>query len=99
MPRFTIRDAFGMGYELSSKDPELIQRWFDEWLPKLYPADAPEDYGDPVMMVWPLPEADGRSLDWAAKSPHIQDMFRIPRDPAKALAAIEDRRKWIEAQP
>ena len=93
-----MRDAFGANFELSSQDPELIQRWFDEWLPKLYPADLPPDFGDPLIQVWPL-SPDGRSLDWAAKSPHIQDLFRIPRDPAKVLAAIEDRRKWIEAQP
>jgi hypothetical protein len=98
MPRVTLRDPFGMTFQISTMNDDLLQRWFDEWLPRLFPANMPQELGDPLVEVWPLTHADGRSLDWAAKSQHMGP-FTIPRNPAKALAVIEERRQWIEAQP
>jgi hypothetical protein len=98
MPMITMRDAFGSSYPIATTSRELLQAWFDEWLPVLYPADADPGLGDPVIMgVWPL-DPHGTGFDWPPDSRYMGDMFRIPRDPAMALAALDKRREWIEAQ-
>jgi hypothetical protein len=97
VPTYTLQDAGGSVYRLTTMDRGLAQLWFDEWLPRLFDG-LPEDYGLPLMTVWPLPSADGRSLDWAADTRFISEPFHIPRDPAQALAAIDRRREYIEEQ-
>lgn len=98
MPHYEMRDAFGMMYRLSTQDRDLAQRWFDEWLPRLYPADMDADYGLPVMSVWPM-QFDGRqSADWPTDTRYIRELFTIPRDPSLALAAIDQQRAEIDEQ-
>jgi hypothetical protein len=96
MPRIDMRDAFGTTYRIDSMDWGILQQWFDEWLPRVFPASMPDSYGAPLLTVWPLPEADGRTMDWAADTRYITEPFYIPRDPSKALATIAARREEIE---
>ena len=96
MPHYELRDAFGTMYRLSTLDAETAERWFGEWLPRLF-GDLPDDYGLPVMSVCALPTEDGHT-DWATDSRYYRDLFTIPRDPARALTAIAERRTWIEQQ-
>jgi hypothetical protein len=98
MPMITMRDAFGTSYVITTTSRELLQAWFDEWLPRLYPAGADPRLGDPqIMSVYPL-DPDGKGFDWPANSRYMGDIFTIPHDPAKVLAALDERRAWIEAQ-
>jgi hypothetical protein len=98
MPHVEIRDAFGSSFRISTTSRELLQAWFDEWLPKLYPADADPQLGEPlVMSVYPL-DPCGTGYDWAADARYLADPFTIPRDPAQALAALDRRREWIDMQ-
>jgi hypothetical protein len=98
MPYYEMRDAFGSMYRLSTMSRETAQRWFDEWLPRLFRAEDPADMRSPLMLVWPMPTEDGKSCDWAADTRFISEPFYIPRDPAQALAAIDRRREFIEEQ-
>lgn len=97
MPRYELRDASGQHFLLSTASDQLAQAWFDEWLPVLYPPGLADDYGLPLMQVYPL-SPDGRSADWATDMRWVTIPFTIPRDPRLALAAIASRRIWIEQQ-
>jgi hypothetical protein len=98
MPRVELQDAFGQCFTIATTSRELLQAWFDEWLPVMYPADADPGLGDPVIRsVYPL-DATGTGWDWPGDSRYIGVPFRIPRDPAKALAALDEQRARIEAQ-
>jgi hypothetical protein len=98
MPRVELQDAFGTSYSITTRSRELLQSWFDEWLPLTYPADAPSEIGDPVIRaVYPL-DVTGEGYDWPLCAQFMSDSFRIPRNPAKALEALDERRAWIEAQ-
>lgn len=98
MPTYTLQDTAGVAYRLTTTDEYLARQWFSEWLPRLYPRDLPEKYGLPVIAVWPLPAEDSENMDWPADTRWISEPFTIPRDPKLALAAIAERRKWIEDQ-
>jgi hypothetical protein len=98
MPSIELRDAFGTSYRISTTNRDTLQAWFDEWLPVLYPPDGDPRLGDPMIMsVYPLDPA-GTGWDWTTDSRYLGDAFTIPRDPAKALEALDRRREWIEAQ-
>ena len=96
-----MQDAFGTMYRITTRSRELLQAWFDEWLPRLYPADAPEQLGDPLIVrVYPAPVTPGAmEYDWSTDTRWIGQSFTIPRDPALALTALDARRAWIEEQP
>ena len=98
MPRIELQDPWGQCYAIATTSRELLQAWFDEWLPIAYPADADPVLGDPVIRsVWPL-DPKGTGWDWPQDSRYLGQPFRIPRDPAKALAALDEHRAWIEEQ-
>jgi hypothetical protein len=99
VPHIQMRDAVGMNYQITTKSRELLQAWFDEWLPQLYPADLEPEYGDPVIMsIYPLPLApSGNEFDWITDSRKLGQQFTIPRDPAKALDALDRQRRFLEA--
>jgi len=98
MPRVELQDAFGQCFRIDTTSRELLQAWFDEWLPVLYPADAPPGLGDPVIRsIYPL-DPDSRGWDWPGDIRFIPQSFRIPRDPAKALAALDEQRERIKDQ-
>jgi hypothetical protein len=96
MPRVELQDAFGQCFIIATTSRELLQAWFDEWLPVTYPADADPVLGDPIIRtVYPL-DVVGTGWDWPGDTRYITRPFTIPRDPAKALAALDERRAWIE---
>jgi hypothetical protein len=98
MPRVELQDAFGQCFAIATTSRELLQAWFNEWLPVLYPPGTSTALGDPVIRsVYPL-DVRGTGWDWPGDSRHIGVPFRIPRDPAQALAALDKRRAWIEEQ-
>lgn len=101
MPHIQMRDAFGTNFQITTKSRDLLQAWFDEWLPQLYPPDAPAGLGDPIIMsVYPLAlTPGGKEYDWACDNRYLGQSFTIPRDPARSLEALDRQRKWIEAQP
>lgn len=91
MPRIMMQGR------IDTASRELLQAWFDEWLPLMYPADADPGLGDPVIRsVYPLDPA-GTGWDWPGDTRFIGRPFRIPRDPARALAALDEQRADIEA--
>ena len=98
MPYIDLRDPFGTSYRITTLGEDLLQPWFDFWLPRLYPPDAPAGYGDPVLTAYPT--VFGSELDWPAWGPLIggNAPFTIPRDPALALEALRKRRTEIEDQ-
>lgn len=99
MPYVMLRDAFGSSFHISTRNRATLQAWFDEWLPVLYPADLPEAYGDPVIsQVFPLFDREMKNPDWTQDSRYLGDQFRIPRDPALALKALDDHLAGIERQ-
>jgi hypothetical protein len=98
MPRVEMRDPFGTMFRIDTGIPGMLQAWFEEWLPKLYPAGMERDFGDPLIMsVYPL-DPDGTGYDWPADTRYISQPFNIPRDPARALDALAARRAWIDEQ-
>lgn len=90
MPYVEMRDAFGMCYRITTIGEHLLQEWFDFWLPRLYPADAPADLGNPAL--WVSPADDRGTPDWCVYGPAINRLFTIPRDPALALEAMRAER-------
>lgn len=94
MPRVDLRDAFGTSYQVATMDLELLERWFREWLPRLYPPELAEQYGEPAIIVWPLFDAE-RVPDWPASSTATY-IEPFTRDPGQAMAVLEDMRKRIE---
>jgi hypothetical protein len=93
VPRVELHGVCGNMLRIDTTSRELLQAWFDEWLPLLYPDPR---LGDPVIQcVYPLQAADG-AWDWPGDTRFTGQPFRIPRDPAKALAALDTQREWIE---
>lgn len=62
MPRVMIRSGAGMDYRIDSSDEGSITAWFDEWLPRLWPAGSP-DACEPMIMVQPLWISDDPATD------------------------------------
>lgn len=98
MPHVEMRDAFGVMYRITTFGEDLLQEWFDFWLPRTYPDGLPPDAGEPVIGIWPAVDPQTGDADWPAWAPLLNDRFTIPRDPAKALQALRDRRAWMDAE-
>jgi hypothetical protein len=91
-----MQNAFGEAFRIDTTSRELLQAWFDEWLPLMYPPGADPGLGYPLIAsVYPL-DPSGTGWDWPADSRFMGESFRIPRDPAQALAALDGQRAKIE---
>jgi hypothetical protein len=100
MPMIYMRDAFGSNFTITTKSRDLLQAWFDEWLPQLYPPGLEPEYGDPVITsihALPLAPPPSKEFDWVTDSRWLGQQFTIPRDPAKALDALDRQRRFLEA--
>lgn len=98
MPRFELRDAFGMCYQLATRDWETAARWLAEWLPRLtIPGIPGEDMARlrPMIVVTPLEGADRRP-DWPADSRYIYEPFYVSGPAEMALKTIYARRREVE---
>lgn len=100
MPRIEMRDAFGTSYRIDTASDETLQAWFDEWLPRLFPAGLSGDYGEPLILrVEPLyPGGADSAPDWPTWGPMMNEPFYIRRNPAEALPELGRRREWIEQE-
>lgn len=82
-------------YRITAISEDLLQAWFDEWLPRIYPPGLPHAYGLPTLHVHPIWQPDLQP-DWCQDARLSGIPFQIPRDPAQALAAIAARRAELE---
>lgn len=99
MPHVDLRDPGGMHYRISTTSRETLQAWFDEWLPRLYPAELPPEYGYPNVMIYPLFTGDSqRAPDWVTYAPVLGTWRKIPRDPANVMEVLDQIRDRLEAE-
>jgi hypothetical protein len=91
-----MQNAFGETFRIDTASRELLQAWFDEWLPLMYPPGADPRLNDPLITsVYPI-ALPGNVWDWPGDTRFMGESFRIPRDPAQALAALDAQRARIE---
>jgi hypothetical protein len=105
VPRIQISDAYGTGYEIATRDLELLERWLDEVLPHVWLEGRPADDFDvlwPRVNVWPMwawGGAEGADPDWLQDSRVLGRRYALRAKDGKAgMAELARIRAELETE-
>ena len=108
MPRVRIMDPFGMCYEIATRSPGLLSRWFDEVLPHTFVTGRPgvDDFDIlwPKAVIYPMwswtpGPAGPHDPDWSCDSRAVGQVHEFrAKNGIEGLRELERLRQQTESR-
>lgn len=97
--RVSLTDAFGTVYPICTRNTELLEQWFAEILPDIYPESEGYEYPAPWIEVYPESRKQDMEYDWFTDSRVLMRRYPFPyRTGPDAIKGFELLRDHLKAQ-